>query len=135
MYCIFTRPEAPHLRQTIKVPELEWVQKWVFGCKSGSTPTFHPTLNPFWDFCENPLFTQFRGGRNCFLKRALKQSRPSIKQPLFAIHQVFGTVKNVVFGSPDASEEVNSDPLLGIPIAWPIFRNTGLGSSCGPCYQ
>ena len=40
---------------------------------------FSPTLNPSRDFRENPLFTQFKGRGNRFLKRALKQSRPSIK--------------------------------------------------------
>ena len=55
------------------------VQKWVFGCKSGSKcVTFAPTLNPLWLFHENPLFTQFKGGGNCFPKRALRQSWPSI---------------------------------------------------------
>ena len=65
---------------------LEWVQKWVksgfLGAKvgkNGPKPTFAPTLNPFRDFPENPLFTQFKGGGNCFLKTALRQSRPSIK--------------------------------------------------------
>ena len=55
------------------------VQKWV---KSGSKPTFALTLNPFRDFRENPLFSQFKGGGNYFLKMALRQSRPSIKQRL-----------------------------------------------------
>ena len=37
------------------------------------------TLNPFRQIHENPLFTQFKGGGgNCFPKRALRQSRPSI---------------------------------------------------------
>ena len=52
----------------------KWVKNWVFGCKSGSNvskPTFAPTLNPFWHIHENPLFTQFKGGGNCFPKRAL----------------------------------------------------------------
>ena len=64
---------------------LKWVQKWVksgfLGAKVGqntSKSTFSPTLNPFWHIRENPLFSQFRGGGNCFLKMALKQSRPSI---------------------------------------------------------
>ena len=46
--------------------------KWVFGCKSGSKwvkthfcTHFKPILA---DFHENPLFTQFKGGGNCFLK-------------------------------------------------------------------
>ena len=47
-------------------------QKWV-------ETHFSPTSNPFRDFRENPLFSQFKGGGNCFLKRALKQSRPSIR--------------------------------------------------------
>ena len=53
---------------------LEWVQKWVesgfLGAKvgkNGSKPTFAPTLNPFRDFHENPLFTHFKGGGNCLL--------------------------------------------------------------------
>ena len=46
-------------------------QKWV-------ETHFSPTSNPFRDFRENPLFSQFKGVGNCFLKRALKQSRPSI---------------------------------------------------------
>ena len=52
-----------------------WAQKWV---KNGWKPTFAPTLNPFRDFHENPLFTQLKGAGNCFLKTALRQSRPSI---------------------------------------------------------
>ena len=40
---------------------------------------FSPTSTPFRDFRENPLFSQFKGGGNCFLKRALKQSRPIIR--------------------------------------------------------
>ena len=39
---------------------------------------FSPTLNPFRDFRENPLFSQCKGGGNCFLRMALRQSRPSI---------------------------------------------------------
>ena len=54
-----------------------WMQKWV---KMGQEPTFAPTLNPFRDFHKNPLFTQFKGGGNCFLKTALRQSRPSIRE-------------------------------------------------------
>ena len=46
-------------------------QKWV-------EIHFSPTSNPFRDFRENPLSSQFKGGGNCFLKRALKHSRPSI---------------------------------------------------------
>ena len=41
---------------------------------------FSPTSNPFRDFRENRLFSQFKGVGNCFLKRALKQSRPSISE-------------------------------------------------------
>ena len=61
---------------------MEWVKSGFLGAKvgkNGSKPTFAPTLNPFRDFHENPLFTQFKGGGNCFLKAALRQSRPSIK--------------------------------------------------------
>ena len=57
-------------------------QMWVFGCKVGqnaSKPTFAPTLIPFRAIHENPLLTQFKGARNCFPKRALRQSRPSIR--------------------------------------------------------
>ena len=68
----------------VSVNGLEWVQKWVksgfLGAKvgkKGPKPTFAPTLNPFRDFHENPLFTHFKGGGNCFLKTALRQSRPS----------------------------------------------------------
>ena len=43
-----------------------------------SKPTFAPALSPFWLFHESPLFTQFKGGENCFPKRALRQSRSSI---------------------------------------------------------
>ena len=55
-------------------------QRWIFGAKVGqnaSKPTFAPTLNPFRHIHENPLFAQFKGGGNCFPKRALRQSRPS----------------------------------------------------------
>ena len=61
----------------------KWVKSGFLGAKVGqlaSKPTFAPTLNPFRDFHENPLFTQFKGGGNCFLKTALRQSRPSIMQ-------------------------------------------------------
>ena len=65
---------------------LKWVQKWVksgfLGAKVGqnaSKPTFAPTSNPFRHIHENPLFTQFKGGGNCFPKRALRQFRPSIR--------------------------------------------------------
>ena len=49
-------------------------QKWV-------ETHFWPTLNPFRDFREKPLFSQliFKGGGKRFLKMALKQSQPSIK--------------------------------------------------------
>ena len=64
---------------------LKWVQKWVksgfLGAKVGqnsSKPTFAPTLNQFRLIHENPLFTQFKGGGNCFPKKVLRQSRPSI---------------------------------------------------------
>ena len=54
-----------------------WVQKWV---KSGSKRTSHHFKPFFRDFRESPLFTQFfKGSGNRFLKRALRQSRPSIK--------------------------------------------------------
>ena len=69
----------------VLVNGLKWVQKWVksgfWGAKVGQNapkPTFSPTLNPFRQIHENPLFTQFKGGGNCFPKRALRQSRPSI---------------------------------------------------------
>ena len=55
------------------------VQKWV---KSGSKPTFHPLQTHFGIFAKTPLFSQFKGGGSCFLKRALKQSRPSIRAAL-----------------------------------------------------
>ena len=44
-------------------------QKWVFGCKSGSKCVkthLSPTLNPFRQIHENPLFTQFKGVENVF---------------------------------------------------------------------
>ena len=56
-----------------------WVQRWV---KSGSQPTFHPFLHPYPDFRENPLFSQFKEGGNCFAKMALRQSQPSIGKTL-----------------------------------------------------
>ena len=64
---------------------LKWVQKWVksgflvakVGSKCVKTH-FSTHLNPFRDFRENPLFTQLKGGGNSFLKRPLRQSRPSI---------------------------------------------------------
>ena len=69
---------------------LKWVQKCVksgfLGAKVGQNapkPIFAPTLNPFWHTHENPLFTQFKGGGNCFPKRALRQSRPSISRIRF----------------------------------------------------
>ena len=45
---------------------------------------FSPTLSPFRDFGENPLFSQFKRGGNCFLEMALRQSRPSISQEVAA---------------------------------------------------
>ena len=75
------------------VSGLKWVQKWVKSAKkwvkmrtfcthfkrSKCVKThFSPTLNPFRDFRETPLFTQFKGCGNCFLRRAPRQSRPSI---------------------------------------------------------
>ena len=70
----------------VLVNVLEWVQKWVFGRKSGlkwAKLTFAPTLNPFRGFHENPSFYPvLRGGGNCFLKTALRQSRPSITHEL-----------------------------------------------------
>ena len=54
---------------------LKWVQEWVksgfLGAKVGqnaSKPTFAPTLTPFRHTHENPLFAQFKGGRNCYAK-------------------------------------------------------------------
>ena len=82
---------CPYLEMRPKVGK-----KGGFGCKSGSNgskPTLLPTWNPFWDIgknplfaqflghWQNPLFAQFQGARNCFPKRALKQSRPSITLP------------------------------------------------------
>ena len=55
------------------VNRLKWVQKWVLGAQVGQKRVethFSPTLNPFRDFRETPLFTQFKGGGKCFLKRA-----------------------------------------------------------------
>ena len=37
------------------------VQKWVFGCKSGSKPTFHPLQTHFGTSAKTPLLTQFKG--------------------------------------------------------------------------
>ena len=58
---------------------LKWVQKWVIilGAKVGQQwveTHFSPTLSPFRYFRDNPLFTQFKGGGNCFLKKPLRQS-------------------------------------------------------------
>ena len=47
--------------------------------------------HPCRDFREKPLFSQSRGGGHCFLKMALKQSRPSITLHIFlSISQTFG---------------------------------------------
>ena len=43
----------------------KWVQMWVKN-------DFCPTLNPFRDFRENPLFTQFKGVKIVFFKKALR---------------------------------------------------------------
>ena len=63
----------------------KWVQKWVFGCKSGSKCVkthFCTHLKPISGYSRNPLLAQFKGGGNCFLKPALRQSRPSIRSDL-----------------------------------------------------
>ena len=91
------------------------VQKWV---KSGSKPTFDPTLNTFRDFRENPLFSQSKGVGNCFLKRALKQSRPSVNLQNHLFYRVFS-------GMPPKFERVKSSP--------PEFG--GYGSSGQPHYN
>ena len=57
-------------------------QKWVFGCKSGSKcfkTHFCTHFKPISAYSRKPTFTQFKGGRNWFPKRVLRQSRPSIK--------------------------------------------------------
>ena len=60
-------------------PRMKWVQKWDFGCKSGSKHSFRPTRKThFWIFAKTHFLPRLRGGGNCFLKRALRQSRPSI---------------------------------------------------------
>ena len=43
---------------------LKWAQKCVLGYKNGSKVgrNLSPTLSPFWDFRENPLSGQFKGG-------------------------------------------------------------------------
>ena len=53
-------------------------KKWVFGCKNGlkvGRNPLSPTLAHSWIFAKTPLFSQFKGGGKCFLKRALRQSR------------------------------------------------------------
>ena len=65
--------------------------KWVYdgflckflGAKVGEKwveTHLSPTLSPFRDFRENPLFTQFKGVEIVFKKRAMRQSRPNIKE-------------------------------------------------------
>ena len=58
---------------------LKCVQKWAFGCKNGSK-WVETHFSPLWAHFENPLFSQFKGGGNCFLKRAPRQSRPSMNE-------------------------------------------------------
>ena len=83
-------------------------QKWVFGCKSGSKcvkTTFAPTLNQFRHIHENPLFTQFKGGRKRFPKRALRQPRPSIRFERFRFSVPTGPLGKV---SPPSGPEETS---------------------------
>ena len=70
-------------------PEVD--KKWVFGCNCGSKCAkthFLPTLNPLRDIDKNPFQTQLGGG-NRFPKRALKQSRPSIRIVSEHVMQLF----------------------------------------------
>ena len=74
-------------------------QKWV-------ETHFWPTSNPFRDFRENPLFSQFKGVGNCFLKRALKQPRPSI---IFAVEFAL---------SPSLWNSVEASPITARVSIW-----------------
>ena len=66
-------------------------EKWVLGCKRGRKwvkTNFLPTCNRFRDIDQDPLFTQFKGGRNCFPKRALRYSQPSITIATISVRMV-----------------------------------------------
>ena len=62
-----------------KMSSCQWAEmgaKCVLGYKSG---TFHPLQPHFGIFAKTHFSASLGGGGNCFLKRALKQSRPSIR--------------------------------------------------------
>ena len=70
--CRATHQNFPQIPPTLSLHVLSWLlglksqnfisaSFWGLGC-----PT---TLNPFRDIHENPLFTQFKGGGNCFIRK------------------------------------------------------------------
>ena len=66
---------------------LKRVQKLVLGRNNGSKVGRNPLFThfkPISDFRENLPFSQFKGDGNCFLKGALRQSRPNIRLPPFS---------------------------------------------------
>ena len=80
-------------------------QKWVFGCKvgqMGQNPLFHPLETHVGRFTKTHFLPSFKGGGNCFPKRALRQSRPSI---------TFG----LVFFLPGKEKPINIKNFGGTP--------------------
>ena len=59
---------------------LKWVHEWVFGCKNVSKVGQNPLLTRLGFLRKPTFFSQFKVGGNCSLKRALRQSRPSITE-------------------------------------------------------
>ena len=54
----------------------KWTKCGFLGARvgeMGENPLFLPTLYPFQEIDKNPLLTNFKGGGNCFPKRALRQ--------------------------------------------------------------
>ena len=81
-----------------------WLQTWF---KSGSKPSFffHPLKTHFGIFAKTHFLAsnQFKGGGNCFLARALRQSWPSITQNPLILREVwrFGAVNNKITSGCD----------------------------------
>ena len=86
---------------------------------------FSPTLDPFRDFRENPLLGQFKGGGNCFLERALRQSRPSISLGA----KIGSPLSRGNFESQFPSPKL----ALKVPSKLPLPHKRGFFSRCQNC--
>ena len=98
----------------------KWVQEWVLGSKSGSKCVkthFCTHFKPILAYSRKPTFTQFKGVGNCFPKRALRQSRPSIKQGKIDTYLTLSLLpclwgQGFQEDSPDALRAPHLSPLL-----------------------